>query len=37
MEVHKDEVTVCKQGQGQFVFGMRKLLKQKGQEMHEWF
>ena len=32
MEVDEDEVTVCKQGQGWFVFGMRKLLKQKAKK-----
>ena len=37
MEVDEDDVTVCKQGQGWFVFDVSKLLKLKGQEMHEWF
>ena len=37
MEDDGNGVTVCKQGQGWFVFDMRKLLKLKGQEMHEWF
>ena len=35
MEVDEDDVTVCKQEQGWFVFDMRKLFKLKGQEMHE--